>query len=413
MEWGQCLSIVASSGYFDERWYLEQYPDVKDSGLDPLPHYLQFGSPELRKPSPHFDAGWYRAKYAQNGIGNDLDLLIEFLGSKEVRFGSAHDLLRRKVTTPADQLTALLVQYADSEYPIPEPANDSNWAGLGLRWAEYFLARGATAYRNHDFTPALQAFKFAIQTTADSIEAYQLHRAAFTELNADALDAFQASLKGADLLVAHVTCSARMPLARISERSFNASSESVRHIIVVGNPALGPDRFTFDMASGVLEVPSSDAYEGLPCKVMSLFRFVGISSVDVPMLKLDDDIHCGNPGQLMRDLAELHERGGYGGGVIVPAKPFFGSTFWHMRKCSDSWLNEQPDSLLFGVPFVTGKYYWLAAPTVNALSKMTLIHERVFATEIYEDRAVGTVLHHYGVSPVQFDLVEAGSLVKI
>lgn len=37
--------------HFDADWYLEQYPDVAASGMDPLEHYLKFGSAEGRLPS--------------------------------------------------------------------------------------------------------------------------------------------------------------------------------------------------------------------------------------------------------------------------------------------------------------------------------------------------------------------------
>jgi chromosome segregation ATPase len=46
---------VAASGLFDRNWYLAQYADVAASGVDPLTHFVQFGSFELRSPGPLFD----------------------------------------------------------------------------------------------------------------------------------------------------------------------------------------------------------------------------------------------------------------------------------------------------------------------------------------------------------------------
>ncbi|RVT82070.1 glycosyltransferase [Rhodobacteraceae bacterium CCMM004] len=37
-------------GFFDPQWYLEVYPDVAASGMDPLRHYLRYGRQEGRRP---------------------------------------------------------------------------------------------------------------------------------------------------------------------------------------------------------------------------------------------------------------------------------------------------------------------------------------------------------------------------
>lgn len=54
---------ILSSGIFDAEWYLAQYPDVAEQRIDPLTHFLQFGSRELRSPSAQFNA---RSYYAAN-----------------------------------------------------------------------------------------------------------------------------------------------------------------------------------------------------------------------------------------------------------------------------------------------------------------------------------------------------------
>ncbi|MBQ4400360.1 MAG: hypothetical protein II830_03595, partial [Alphaproteobacteria bacterium] len=42
---------VYNSGFFDEKWYLKQYPEVAESGMDPLQHYLEIGWKESKNPS--------------------------------------------------------------------------------------------------------------------------------------------------------------------------------------------------------------------------------------------------------------------------------------------------------------------------------------------------------------------------
>lgn len=52
-------AMLESSGLFDGAWYLGRYPDVADSGMEPLQHFLGFGWKELRDPGPDFSASRY------------------------------------------------------------------------------------------------------------------------------------------------------------------------------------------------------------------------------------------------------------------------------------------------------------------------------------------------------------------
>jgi glycosyltransferase involved in cell wall biosynthesis len=51
--------ICLEAGLFDKDWYLEQNPDVADSGINPITHYLCWGAAEGRDPNPLFDSDWY------------------------------------------------------------------------------------------------------------------------------------------------------------------------------------------------------------------------------------------------------------------------------------------------------------------------------------------------------------------
>ena len=44
---------------FDRAWYLAQYPDVADNGMDPVEHYLFYGADEGRRPHANFDGKAY------------------------------------------------------------------------------------------------------------------------------------------------------------------------------------------------------------------------------------------------------------------------------------------------------------------------------------------------------------------
>src|SRR5262249_30587188 len=45
---------MARSGLFDRNWYLVNNPDVAQSGLDPIKHYVRYGAREGRDPSASF-----------------------------------------------------------------------------------------------------------------------------------------------------------------------------------------------------------------------------------------------------------------------------------------------------------------------------------------------------------------------
>ena len=57
------IRIVSESEYFDRQWYLNTYPDVAVSGIDPAKHYLKHGWIEGRNPGPKFDTLNYLNKH--------------------------------------------------------------------------------------------------------------------------------------------------------------------------------------------------------------------------------------------------------------------------------------------------------------------------------------------------------------
>ena len=52
-------SEIAASGVVDREWYLEQNPDVRHAGMDPVRHFEIFGFREGRQPNPFFTGRWY------------------------------------------------------------------------------------------------------------------------------------------------------------------------------------------------------------------------------------------------------------------------------------------------------------------------------------------------------------------
>lgn len=57
------VTAILASGLFDREWYLSQYPDVAEAGVEPVEHYVKFGWREGRNPSARFDTASYLAAY--------------------------------------------------------------------------------------------------------------------------------------------------------------------------------------------------------------------------------------------------------------------------------------------------------------------------------------------------------------
>lgn len=50
---------ISRSGLFNNKWYLQENPDVAVSGINPIFHYINFGAVEKRNPNPLFHTAWY------------------------------------------------------------------------------------------------------------------------------------------------------------------------------------------------------------------------------------------------------------------------------------------------------------------------------------------------------------------
>ena len=54
-EWSaEEIARLLSSGVFDSNYYISRYPDVHESQINPLMHYLNVGWKEGRSPSANF-----------------------------------------------------------------------------------------------------------------------------------------------------------------------------------------------------------------------------------------------------------------------------------------------------------------------------------------------------------------------
>jgi len=89
------------------------------------------------------------------------------------------------------------------------------------------------------------------------------------------------------------------------------------------------------------------------------------------------------------------------------------SRWWHVGKCRDRALNEEPYSLIADALYAEGPAYALSNRALHILGKSAVYLKGQFASEnSYEDLAVGKVLNFYGIEPFQFDLIRHGILTS-
>lgn len=317
-----------------------------------------------------------------------------------------HGFLHEKLSSPEGGHSAnMLLKYISSIYDRPRVEN-------AIQWQKYFLTKGTESYLKGQYIDSLNHLKSAVKVRCIEREAWCYFYDIFCEYNQKPLKDFSKAMKGGELVVAHISCNARMPLALQSAESF--SDSCVKNVVVVGNEDLPAYQYRFEIESSILEVPANDFYEGLPQKVAKFFLFLGASSVDLPVLKVDDEILCNDLGRLKARLSDKIRKYGYGGGHIVDNPLLEECSYWHLNKCSeDKEINNTPYGMLFIAPYVEGAYYWLNSETAAILSKAVICHEDYIKSEIYEDRAIGGILHRYGIRPTLVDLVGSGVLRRV
>ena len=69
------IDEIRLSGLFDAKWYVDTYPDVRFSGMDPIDHYLLAGSTLGRNPSAEFNSSDYLRRHDDLAVSGDNPLL--------------------------------------------------------------------------------------------------------------------------------------------------------------------------------------------------------------------------------------------------------------------------------------------------------------------------------------------------
>lgn len=129
---GEAEDWIAQSGLFFPSWYLETYPDVAATGVDPIQHYVRHGASEGRDPSPFFATEFYLSSnpdvrlaglnpldhYARFGAAEGrapnhwLDARVHLPPGREPGPGLAADVADWLGHAPVDEVIAVWVKHA-------------------------------------------------------------------------------------------------------------------------------------------------------------------------------------------------------------------------------------------------------------------------------------------------------------
>ena len=120
--------------YFDEKYYVHNYPDVKKSGELPYKHYIHHGWKEGKNPSPDFNTTFYKNHYLLNDK-RGLNPLADFVNSKfyfEKRVTKLDIKKVRKLTKP--------------KYYLSLVAMFQNEARFLKEWIEFYRLLGVERF---------------------------------------------------------------------------------------------------------------------------------------------------------------------------------------------------------------------------------------------------------------------------
>ena len=133
--------VINKSDLFDPHYYLVNNPDLADTRLSPLQHFVQIGGWENRNPSPSFDTQFYLQQYPDvKAFG--MHPLVHYIryGRKEGRFSQLADW-EKMIESTIDEDERILLESGffnvDHYFQVNQDAQQ-----LGMHPARHYLLRG-------------------------------------------------------------------------------------------------------------------------------------------------------------------------------------------------------------------------------------------------------------------------------
>lgn len=121
--------IIKESNLFEENFYLQNYPDVRDSKQDPIWHYLKHGAFEGRNPSKSFDTNFYLMEY-RDVIIQLINPLVHYIlfGRNEGRKTISEKITQEETKTPKNKQNSV----KSKEYQTIKAEFDEEYYALNI-----------------------------------------------------------------------------------------------------------------------------------------------------------------------------------------------------------------------------------------------------------------------------------------
>lgn len=117
------IDEIRSSGLFDSKWYLDTYPDVRFSGMDPVEHYLCAGARLGRNPSAEFNGSAYLRRHDDLAV-TGANPLLHYIRSLRGHEAEGAMGLERIRTTHEHRIGTNSVTIVIPVYNAPEATRD-------------------------------------------------------------------------------------------------------------------------------------------------------------------------------------------------------------------------------------------------------------------------------------------------
>lgn len=185
-----------------------------------------------------------------------------------------------------------------------------------------------------------------------------------------------------------ISCDKYLDKARHVSRALTDRYFGIAPIIVTGG-----DTLDFAQGGRILRLPVSDVYEALPFKIFETLVFLDALGASYGVIKIDDDLDVVPHAELDIDAVRSAFAGVDYMGLALSS--LHHDRAWHQGKCASAVAS------VYGKPFIApwarGALYFLSKATIEKLASHYLCFPGCLAGELYEDKAVGDVLHALGV----------------
>ena len=203
-------------------------------------------------------------------------------------------------------------------------------------------------------------------------------------------------------VVLHLSCQPRLERALASVRSFGDPCDGAPlHVVVVGGSQRVRLTGLAHAAGWLLELPSPDHYEHLHDKLFTAVALLWLWVAPPQLVKLDDDLHLGDPATWEHTLEALRTDGVAYAGRAVRAHHRDLRHGWHLNKCHDQrceqWGYQYPLPRCFAAG---GSGYVLGDAALAELAYAHLAMRQFFCMPCVglEDGLVGLILQTAGIS---------------